>query len=166
MGTRHSGEKQPGARPQPPHFSPRKGRGLRDGSCHTCRSECHTPMLRGKVWRAVHRTERALFTLASPPPFTNSSSVIPSAMHSTMSKKRESWGKKGLVGCNRAGWCSHPDPPPCCWVLPSCHRFHPKQAVQGQTGPTEMPDTREVRGPVPHKGTVTWMGGAPESSPM
>ena len=63
-------------------------------------------MLRGKAWRAVHSTERALLTLASLPPFTKSSFIIPSAMHSTMSKKRESWGQKGPVRY------SHTDPHP------------------------------------------------------
>lgn len=50
------------------------------------------------------------------------------------------------------------------WVLPS----HPSLAVWGQTGPTEMlnSSTPGLRGPVPHRGAVTWMGGAPESSPM
>lgn len=63
-------------------------------------------MLRGKPRRAVHSTERALLTLASPPPFTKSSSVIPPAMHSTMSKKRDSWGEMGFVES------SHPEPHP------------------------------------------------------
>lgn len=115
-------------------------------------------MLRGKPRRAVHSVERAFLTLALPPPFTKSSSVIPPAMHSTMSKKRESWGDKGLVGS------SHPEPHPA-----SSHYFsHLNLAVWGQTDATEMPssNTCVAKGPVPHRGAVTWMGGAPESSPM
>lgn len=110
LGTCSSREKQPGAKLRPPHFSPGRGRELRDESCRMCLPQHRSPILRGKARRAVHSTERALLTLASLPPFRNSSSVIPPAMHSTMSKKRESWGEKGPVRCSQAGRHSHVTP--------------------------------------------------------
>lgn len=49
------------------------------------------------------------------------------------------------------------------------HYLCPHAARFGwETDPTEMPSsgTCVAKGPIPHRGVVTWMGGAPESSPM
>lgn len=144
-----------------PTFLPTEGAENQGWVTCRCPPQHHSPMLRGKARRAVQSTERALLTLASPPPFTKSSSVIPPAMLSTMSKKRESWGQKGHPGCCRATWYSHPDSRPtagCCPPASKSDSTGTKRHTQHQ-----YPQDEGSRHP---RGGVTWMGGAPESSPM